>query len=83
VKLVLDENLSARLVESLSDLYPGLEHVHGLGLGGADDSTVWEYAKANGFAIVSKDSDFAERSVLENDPLKIVWIRSAIARRVR
>ena len=26
-------------------------------------------------AIVSKDSDFAERSVLESSPPKIVWIR--------
>jgi predicted nuclease of predicted toxin-antitoxin system len=64
--------LSSRLVESLSDLYPGSEHVHNLGLGGADDSAVWDYAKVNGFAIVSKDADFAERSVLENDPPKIV-----------
>jgi predicted nuclease of predicted toxin-antitoxin system len=36
---------------------------------------VWDHAKAHGFAIVSKDSDFAERSVLEKDPPKIIWIR--------
>ena len=75
VKLLLDENLSPRLVESLRDLYPGSQHVHGLELGGTDDSAVWEYAKAHGFAIVSKDSDFAERSVLESSPPKIAWIR--------
>jgi predicted nuclease of predicted toxin-antitoxin system len=75
VKLLFDENLSPRLVESLSDPYPGSKHVHSLELGGADDSAVWEYAKAHGFAIVSKDSDFAERSVLDSDPPKVVWIR--------
>lgn len=75
MKLLLDENLSPRLVESLSDLYPGSQHVHSLHLGGADDSAVWAYAKAHQFAIVSKDSDFAERSVLENAPPKIIWIR--------
>jgi predicted nuclease of predicted toxin-antitoxin system len=36
---------------------------------------VWDYAKLHGFAIVSKDSDFAERSVLESDPPKIIWVR--------
>lgn len=75
MKFLLDENLSLRLVESLSDLYPGSQHVHSVELGGADDSEVWAYAKAQGFIIVSKDSDFAERSVLESEPPKVIWIR--------
>ena len=75
MKLLLDENLSPRLVDLLSDLYPGSDHVHYLNLGGANDSEVWDYAKLHGFAIVSKDSDFAERSVLESDPPKIIWVR--------
>jgi len=75
MKLLLDENLSSRLVKALSDLYPNTEHVGNLGLSAAEDGAVWDYAKANGFAIVSKDSDFAERSVLESDPPKIIWIR--------
>jgi predicted nuclease of predicted toxin-antitoxin system len=36
---------------------------------------VWEHAKAHGFAIVSKDSDFAEKSVLYSNPPKIVWVQ--------
>jgi predicted nuclease of predicted toxin-antitoxin system len=75
VKLLLDENLSPRLVASLSDLYPGLEHVHECNLGRADDKAVWEYAKEHGFVIVSKDSDFFERSVLYSNPPKIIWVR--------
>lgn len=75
MKLLLDENLSPRLVESLRDLYRGSEHVHSLNLGGANDSEVWDYAKLHGFAIVSKDSDFAARSVFERDPPKIIWVR--------
>ena len=38
------------------------------GLGGAEYGDVWDFAKTRGFAIVSKDSDCAERSVLESDP---------------
>ena len=75
MKLLFDENLSPRLVERLSDVYPESQHVSGVELGGAEDSAVWEYAKKHGFAIVSKDSDFAERSVLESGPPKVIWIR--------
>lgn len=76
MKLLFDENLSPRLVESLSGLYPGSAHVHQCGLGGADDESVWNYARDNGFTIVSKDSDFQERSVLRGAPPKIIWIRA-------
>jgi predicted nuclease of predicted toxin-antitoxin system len=76
VKLLLDENLSSRLIESLADLYPKSAHVHACKLGSSEDNAIWEYAKAHGFAIVSKDSDFAERSVLYGSPPKIVWIRA-------
>lgn len=76
MKLLLDENLSPHLVERLADVYPESRHVTEVGLGGADDAAVWEYAGRHGIgAIVSKDSDFAERSVLENGPPKVIWIR--------
>lgn len=75
MKLLLDENLSPWLVTSLASIYPGLEHVHNCNLGSAHDSAIWEYAKAHGFVIVSKDSDFAEKSVLHRNPPKVIWIR--------
>jgi predicted nuclease of predicted toxin-antitoxin system len=76
VKLLLDENLSPQLIDLLSDLYPGSAHVHQCGLGSTDDAAIWEYAKTNGFTIVSKDSDFEERSVLSGSPPKIIWVRT-------
>jgi predicted nuclease of predicted toxin-antitoxin system len=75
VKLLLDEHLSARLVESLADLYPGSEQVLVSGLGGAGDGVVWEYAKLRGLTLVSKDSDFFDRSAREGAPPKVIWIR--------
>ena len=36
---------------------------------------MWDYAPANGFVIVSKDSDFQQRSLLFGPPPKVVWIR--------
>ena len=39
MKLLLDENLSPRLLRKLESAYPGSEHVQGLGLQGRDDNT--------------------------------------------
>ena len=36
---------------------------------------IWEYAKNNGFVIVSKDSDFQQRSLLYGSPPKFIWLR--------
>ena len=75
MKLLFDQNLSPVLVEELQDLFPGSAHTAALGLGRADDSSIWEYARQNGFTIVSKDADFPERGVLLGSPPKVVWIR--------
>lgn len=76
MKLLFDENLSSRLPDQLSDLYPGSVHVRQCGLASAADTAIWEYAKSHGFVIVSKDSDFEERSILSGAPPKIVCIRA-------
>jgi predicted nuclease of predicted toxin-antitoxin system len=77
VKLLLDENLSPRLAEALAEIYPGSSHVHQCGLGTADDATIWDYAKLNGFIIVSKESDFEERSVVLGSRPKVIWLRTS------
>jgi predicted nuclease of predicted toxin-antitoxin system len=77
VKLLFDENPSPRLAGSLGDVYPGSAHVHDCGLGSADDEAVWQYARDKDFSIVSKDSDFQERSVLRGHPPKVIWLRAA------
>jgi predicted nuclease of predicted toxin-antitoxin system len=75
VKLLFDENLSRRLVGALSGAYAGSAHVSDRGLERADDEVVWDHAKENGFAIVTKDADFHQRAFLHGPPPKVVWIR--------
>jgi predicted nuclease of predicted toxin-antitoxin system len=75
MKFLFDQNLSFRLVNALRDLYPGSVHVRAVGLTTADDITVWDYAKSNDLMIVSKDSDFYQRSILFGHPPKVIWIR--------
>jgi len=76
VKLLFDENLPPRLPRALADLYPDSAHVRECGLASADDSTIWQYAKDRGLTIVSKDSDFQDRSVLHGHPPKFIWVRA-------
>src|SRR5258706_16449426 len=75
MKLLFDENLSHRLVSALSDVYPKSAHVRDLGLKAAVDTDLWNYAKGNEFVIVSKDSDFHQRSLLLGSPPKVIWVR--------
>jgi predicted nuclease of predicted toxin-antitoxin system len=46
-----------------------------VGLERATDREVWDYARASGFAIVSKDTDFHHLSLLHGAPPKVIWIR--------
>lgn len=75
MKLLLDENLSDRIIERIVDLYPNSTHVKTLGLTNTDDQIIWEYAKLNNFIIVSKDSDFHQRSLLYSYPPKFIYLR--------
>jgi predicted nuclease of predicted toxin-antitoxin system len=75
MKLLLDENLSDRIIHRIVDLYPDSEHVKTLALTNTDDGIIWEYAKANGFVIVSKDADFHQRSLLYGHPPKFIYLR--------
>ena len=75
MKLLLDENLSDRIVIRILDLYPDSKHVKNLALTNTDDGIIWEYAKANDFIIVSKDADFHQRSLLYGHPPKFIYLR--------
>ena len=75
VKLLLDQNVSPRLAETLADLFPGSAHVQSLGLDRSSDAPVWDFARDNDFIIVTKDVDFSDRSTLLGHPPKVIWIR--------
>ena len=53
---------------------PNSAHVSDIGLRAADDLRIWNHAKTHGFVVVSKDSDFRERSYVEGFPPKVVWL---------
>ena len=75
MKLLFDQNLSHKLARRLADLFPDSVHVREVGLKTADDTLIWKYARDNDLIIVSKDSDFHQRSFLYSYPPKVVWVR--------
>jgi predicted nuclease of predicted toxin-antitoxin system len=58
VKLLLDENISRRIVSVLEPSFPGTSHVELVGLAGATDLSICDYASEHNFVVVTKDEDF-------------------------
>jgi len=75
MKLLFDQNLSFKLCQLLADLFPNSNQVRLLGMAEADDGVIWDYAKANGFTLVSQDVDFADMATLYGPPPKVIWLR--------
>ena len=76
MKLLLDQNISHKLVKELEDLFPRSNHVYLLDLQKASDEKIWNYARDNSFTIVTQDSDFNERSLVYGYPPKVIWLRT-------
>lgn len=75
MKLLLDQNLSRRLVPLLSPAFRGVRHVTQVGLAGATDIRIWRYARNHGFAVISKDSDFLHRAMICGHPPKVIHVQ--------
>ena len=74
-KLLLDENISQRVIARISMMYSGSAHVKDFGLEQTDDDIIWNFAKTNDYIIVSKDSDFHQKSLLWGPPPKFIYLR--------
>ena len=76
LKLLLDENLSDKIVSRILDLYPDSSHVKQHDMVRTSDTLIWDFAGQNDFIIVSKDSDFHQRSLLLGSPPKFIFIKA-------
>ena len=76
MKLLLDENLSRRLLPFLQHDYPDSTQVVMLGLQAASDTEIWQAAKDDGYVIVTRDADFEELSLVWGQPPKVIWLKS-------
>ena len=74
MKALFDANLSPALVKALDLQFPNSAHVRDVGLRTATDDEIWNYSKVNEFTIVSKDTEFRERSFVKGAPPKVIWL---------
>jgi|GEM_PF-666038 predicted nuclease of predicted toxin-antitoxin system len=63
MKLLLDQNLSRKLVIEIETVYPDSCHLTSILPENSSDRNIWEHALENGFVIVTKDDDFEQRSL--------------------
>lgn len=78
MKLLFDQNISHRLVIQIQDILPNSKQVRQLILENSSDKEIWEYAKVNGYTIVTFDGDFYDFSLVCGHPPKIIWLRTHI-----
>ncbi len=75
MKLLLNQNLSYRIVDKIDDIYPDSKQVTQVGLENKSDLEIWKYARDNNFTVVTFDSDFYDLSLIRGIPPKIIWLR--------
>ena len=77
MKLLLDANISWRLVRLLQDTYSDVIHINDTSLPkSAKDYEIWLFAKEQNRLIISNDEDFYKLSLLKGFPPKVVILRS-------
>lgn len=74
MKLLLDENLSRRLVPFLQEAFPGTTQVALVGLERATDAMIWQFARDHGYTIVTRDADFEELAIRHGKPPAVLLI---------
>ena len=65
MRLLLDENVSWRLVAYLRPHYEVVLHVRDISLDASPDTSIWRYARQHGYDLLTKDDDFVRLVVAE------------------
>jgi predicted nuclease of predicted toxin-antitoxin system len=75
LRVLLDQNLSPKLIRKLIDVIPGLESVYDHGLIGATDPFLYDWARRSGFAaLLSADQDFVNLAERLGPPPKVIRV---------
>ncbi len=77
MKLLLDENLSWRMVAVLKHYFEDCIHISNIKLSRLPtDTEVWNYAKQNNLVIITNDEDFVDLVNVKGFPPKVVLLRT-------
>ncbi len=77
MKVLIDQNISQRILPLMAFQFEVLDHVRQLGLTDANDYDIFMFARANGYqAIITLDEDFIKLISQFSQPPKIIRIRT-------
>ena len=77
MKILLDANISWKLINRLSSIFGECSHVDSIGLKiPPSDIDIWKYALKHNMTIFTKDSDFVDLLDVYGFPPKIVIIKT-------
>lgn len=77
MKILIDQNISQRIVPLLAPQFDVLDHVRQIGLTDASDYEIFMFARANGYqAVITADDDFVKLINQFSEPPKIIWLRT-------
>ena len=77
MRLLLDENISWRLVAYLRPHCQEILHVRDIALDASPDTTIWRYAQQNGYDLLTKDEDFVRLVLTDGFPPRVVALQNA------
>lgn len=75
MKFLLDQNISFKVKKMLREIYPDVKHLSDIELTNKTDVEIFNYAKELNYVIVTKDSDFADLSLIKENPPKIICLK--------
>ncbi|QKJ30471.1 DUF5615 family PIN-like protein [Mucilaginibacter mali] len=75
MNILLDQNISFRVVSLISSVFEHVKQVRELKLTDANDVDIWKYARLHNYTIVTFDNDFIDLANLKGSPPKIIWLR--------
>lgn len=76
MKILIDANVSWRIIRHLDSAFPEIQHVNFSGLSQpAKDITIWQYALQNNYTILTSDEDFQDFINYKGFPPKVILLR--------
>ena len=75
MKILLDQNISYKIIKKISQHYSEVTQVGRLGMAQTDDGMIWQFARTHGYVIVTFDTYFHERNLISGEPIKVIWLR--------
>ena len=79
MSLLIDENISHRIVTKLTEYFPGTIHVTQIENSRLNDFQIYKTAKDKNLIIVTRDEDFRDLQRIHGCPPKVDWLRTGNA----